>query len=107
MNKSLSKPLKIVNTFFLTDSHEEKRKKFANFILENNINTDNLFFTDECRVVLYPKLNKQNNVIRFNKEDRKQRWKPEIEQKRENATPKFDQSIMIAGGICKYIAYQI
>ena len=102
LNQSLSKPLKIVNTFFLTDSHEDKRKKFANFILENNINTDNLFFTDECRVVLYPKLNKQNNVIRFNKEDRKQRWKPEIEQRRENATPKFEQSIMIAGGICKY-----
>ena len=102
LNKSLSKPLKVVNTFLLTDSHEEKRKKFADFILENNINTDNLFFTDECRVVLYPKLNKQNNVIRFNKEDRKQRWKPEIEQKRENATPKFEQSIMIAGGICKY-----
>ena len=102
LNKSLSKPLKVVNTFLLTDSHEEKRKKFADFILENNINTNNLFFTDECRVVLYPKLNKQNNVIRFNKEDRKQRWKPEIEQKRENATPKFEQSIMMSGGICKY-----
>ena len=102
LNQNLSKPLKIINTFFLTDSHEEKRKKFAKFILENNINTDNLFFTDECRVVLFPKLNKQNNVIRFNKEDRKERWKPEIEQRRENATPKFEQSIMIAGGVCKY-----
>ena len=102
LNQNLTKPLRIINTFFLTDSHEEKRKKFAKFILENNINTDNLLFTDECRVVLYPKLNKQNNVIRFNKEDRKERWKPEIEQRRENATPKFEQSIMIAGGICKY-----
>ena len=102
LNQNLTKPLRIINTFFLTDSHEEKRKKFAKFILENNINTDNLFFTDECRVVLYPKLNKQNNVIRFNKEDRKERWKPEIEQRRENATPKFEQSIMIVGGICKY-----
>ena len=102
LNKTLSKPLKISNTFSLTNNHEGKRIKFAKFIFDNNINTDNIFFTDECRVVLFPKLNKQNNAIRYNKEERKNRWKPEIEKKRENATPKFEQSIMIAGGICKY-----
>ena len=30
----------------LTNTHEEKRIKFAKFILDNNINTDNIFFTD-------------------------------------------------------------
>ena len=47
-------------------------------------------------------MNKHNNFVRFNKEDRKYRWKPEIQEKKANETPKFEQSIMIAGGICKY-----
>ena len=101
LNKDLSKPLKIVNTFILNESHQGKRKKFAQFILDNNVNTDNIVFTDECRVILFPKLNKQNNMIRYSKEERKNRWKPDIQKKRENSTPKFEQSIMIAGGISK------
>ena len=102
LNTGLTKPLRIVNTFLLTDLHKEKRKKFAEFITNNNINADNIFFTDECRVVLIPKLNKQNNYIRYSKEDRKNRFMPEIQNKRENETFKFEQSIMIAGGVCKY-----
>ena len=43
LNNNLSKPLKITNTFKLTNTHEEKRIKFAKFILDNNINTDNIF----------------------------------------------------------------
>ena len=102
LNKNLSKPLKVVNTFLLNESHEEKRKKFAKFILDNRINTDNILLTEECRVILFPKLNKQNNLIRYSKEERKNRWMPDIQKKRENSTPKFEQLIMIAGGICKY-----
>ena len=30
------------------------------------------------------------------------RWKPDIQQKRANEIPKFEQSIMIAGGNVKY-----
>ena len=71
LNNGLSKPLRFVNTFLLTDIHKEKRAKFAEFIKSNNINTDNLFFTDECWVVLIPKLNRQNNYIRYTKEERK------------------------------------
>ena len=102
LNEGLSKPLKIINTFNLTKIHEDKRKNFAEFILNNKLSSDNIFFTDECRVVLFPKLNKQNNYIRYNKENRKSRWKPEIQNIRENETPKYEQSVMIAGGISKY-----
>jgi len=102
LNNGLSTPLRIINTFLLTKEHEEKRINFAKYILENNIKSDKILFTDECRVVLFPKINKSTNVIRFNSEDRKMRWKPEIQQKRANEIPKFEQSIMIAGGICKY-----
>ena len=53
-------------------------------------------------MVLFPKLNKQNNFVRFSKENKENRWKPEIQEKMSNETPKFEQSIMIAGGISKY-----
>ena len=102
LNQGISKPLKVINTFNLTKLHEEKRQKFSEFIINNKISSDNIFFTDECRVVLFPKLNKQNNFIRLNKEDKKDRWKPEIQKMIANETPKFEQSIMIAGGISKY-----
>ena len=102
LNIGLTKPLKVINTFHLTKLHEDKRLKFAEYIINNNINTDNLFFTDECRVVLYPKLNSHNNFIRYDKEKRANRWNPDIHKKRANETPKFEKSIMIAGGICKY-----
>ena len=102
LNNGLTKPLKVINTFHLTKLHEEKRLKFAEYIINNNINTNNIFFTDECRVVLYPKLNSHNNFIRYDKEERENRWNPDIQKKRANETPKFEKSIMIAGGICKY-----
>ena len=57
INKGLSKPLRVVNTFSLTDLHKEKRINFAKYIKINSINTNNIFFTDECRVVLIPKTN--------------------------------------------------
>ena len=70
LNKGLSTPLKVINTFYLTEEHEEKRRKFADYISENKLSSEKILFTDECRVVLFPKLNKSNNIIRFNKDDR-------------------------------------
>ena len=69
MNTKFSRPLKITNTFKLTNNHEEKRVKFANFISDYQINVDNFFF--KCRVVLFPKLNKLNNIIRYTKDEKK------------------------------------
>ena len=94
--------MKVVNTFILTNEHDEKRRKFADFILENKLSSEKILFTDECRVVLFPKLNKANNIIRYSKEERMSRFKPEIQKKRTNEVPKFEQSIMIAGGFCHY-----
>ena len=51
--------MKVLNKFILTNEHEEKRRKFADFILENKLSSEKILFTDECRVVLFPKLNKQ------------------------------------------------
>lgn len=102
LNDGLTKPLKVINTFFLTKAHEDKRVKFTEYILNSNINTDNIFFIDKCRVVLYQKLNTHNNFIRYDKDERKNRWIQKIQKKRANETPKFEKSVMIDGGICKY-----
>lgn len=59
-------------------------------------------FTDECRVVLYPKINPQINVIRLSKEDRQNIHTMEVNKKRTFYRPKFEVSLMIAGGISKY-----
>ena len=47
-------------------------------------------------------MNWQNNYIRYTKEERKNGYIPEVQNKKENETYIFDQSIMISGGICKY-----
>ena len=59
-------------------------------------------FTDECRVVLYPKVNPQINVIRLSEEDKKNLHTFEVNKKRTFYRQKFEISLMIAGGITNY-----
>ena len=59
-------------------------------------------FTDECRVVLYPKVNPQINVIRLSEKDKKNLHTFEVNKKRTFYRPKFEISLMIAVGITKY-----
>ena len=56
-------------------------------------------FTDECRVVLYPKVNPQINVISLSEEYKKNLHTFEVNKKRTIYRPKFEISLMIAGGI--------
>ena len=65
------------------------RKNFAEYIINNNINSDNISFTDECREFLIQKLIKQNNYIKYNIEHWMNRLIPEI-KKRANESPKFE-----------------
>ena len=59
-------------------------------------------FTDECRVVLYPKVNPQINVIRLSDINKKNIYTFEVNKKRTFYRPKFEISLMVAGGISKY-----
>ena len=59
-------------------------------------------FTDECRVILYPKRNPEINVIRLNTEDKKNIHSFEVNKKRTFFKTKFEISIMVAGGISRY-----
>ena len=59
-------------------------------------------FTDECRIVLFTKDNPKINIIRLNEEDKKNIHSSEVNEKRTFNLPKFEISIMVAGGISKY-----
>ena len=101
LNK-FGRPYRGLNSVLLTDDHVSQRIQFANEIIKNGIRSDEIIFTDECRIVLYPKINPKINVIRLNSEDKKNIHTFEVNKKRTYFQPKYETSIMVAGGITKY-----
>ena len=78
----------------------KKRKEFADYIINENIDYDNIFFTDEKRFLLNFFPNEQTYQIRLTKEnqmklkqgnDEKKLIRVEIE--------KHPKGIMVAGGV--------
>ena len=100
--KRFGSPYRGINSILLTDDHISQRLEFSKQIIENNIKSSDILFTDECRIVLFPKVNPKINVIRFNENDKKNIYTYEVNKKRNFFTPKFEVSIMVAGGICRY-----
>ena len=100
--EKFGKPYKGVNSVLLTEDHIKQRLAFSNEIIDKEIKSSDIMFTDECRVVLFPKVNPQINVIRLSEEDKKNLHTLEVNQKRTFYRPKFEISLMIAGGISKY-----
>ena len=100
--KKYGKPYRATNTILLTKDHVLQRLAFANEIIENGIKGSQIMFTDECRIVLYSKANPKINIIRLNEEDRKNIHSYEVNEKRTFSQPKFEVSIMVAGGISEY-----
>ena len=70
---------------------------FSNEIIEKKIKGSDIIFTDECRVVLYPRVNPKINVIRLNDEDKKNIHSYEVNKKRAFFRPKFEINVMIGG----------
>ena len=99
--KKFGKPYRGLNSFVLTEGHISQRLNFANEIVKKGINSEDIMFTDECNVVLFPRINPKINVIRLNEEDKKNIHTFEVNQKRTYFRPKHETSIMVAGGITK------
>ena len=98
LNK-FGRPYRGINTILLKEEHIKQRLEFSEFILEKGIKAKDIIFTDECRVILFPKINPKINIIRFNQEDKKNIHSYEVNKKRSFFRPKFEVGIMIAGGI--------
>ena len=100
--KKFGKPYRAVNSILLTEEHINQRLEFANEIIKNEIKSNDIIFTDECRIVLFPKANPKINVIRLNENDRKNIHTYEVNKKKSFFRPKFETSLIIAGRITKY-----
>ena len=53
--EKFGKPYRGVNAVLLTEDHIKQRLAFSNEIIEKEIKSSDIMFTDECRVVLFPK----------------------------------------------------
>jgi len=96
------RPYRGINTVLLKEDHIKQRLDFSEFIIEKGIKAKDIIFTDECRVILFPKINPKINIIRFNENDKKNIHSYEVNKKRSFFRPKFEVGIMIAGGISRY-----
>ena len=102
MFEKYGKPYRGVNSILLTEEHIKQRFEFSNEIIKNEIKSSDIIFTDECRIVLFPKVNPRINVIRLNDYDKKNIHTYEVNKKKTFFRPKFEISLMVAGGITKY-----
>ena len=69
--EKFGKPYRGINSVLLTKDHLLQRLAFSNEIIEKNIKSSEIIFTDEFRVVLYPRINPKINIIRLSEEDKK------------------------------------
>ena len=51
--------------------HISQRMVFTKEIIKKGIKSEDIMFTDECRIMLFPKINPKINVIRLSDEDKK------------------------------------
>ena len=65
------------------------------------INSNDIMFTNEYRIILFPKINPKINMIRLNSEDKKNIHSLEINKKRTFFRPKFEVSLLVVGCISK------
>ena len=63
--KKYKRPYRGITSILLTEDHIKQRLAFAEDILEKKIDSSMIMFTDECRVILFPKINPKINIIRF------------------------------------------
>ena len=69
--KKYGRPYRGINSILLKEDHIKQRLAFVEEIMEKKINSSNIMFTDECRIILFPKVNPKINVIRLNDQDKK------------------------------------
>ena len=98
LSEYYGKPKKIRKAFYLSEEQMKKRVQFCQNLLNKNINFDGIMFTDECKVSLS---SYTNNWIRLEPDMKKKLKQGEKEAYELINRPikKFENSIMIAGGI--------
>ena len=70
-------------------------------MIKKGIKSSDVIFTDECRIILFSKVNPKINVIRLSDKDKVNIHSFEVNKKRAFLRLKFEIGLMVAGGICK------
>lgn len=99
--EELGKTRKITKSFHLNANQMMERKKFAEYIIENQLSGKDFIFTDEKRFYLNKPYNKQSNKIRLSKL-MKFKLKKGCKEAINLVTYKesqYEPSIMVSGGI--------
>jgi transposase len=101
LNKVLSKPRKIRKVFYLNTQQRQKRLAFSNYILNNGITGNDIFFTDESIFNVCIPINKATNVIRLSKSSVKKlkRGDEEVISKVCREEKKYSEGFMVAAGL--------
>ena len=98
LKKHYGKPKKIRKVFYLSRKNKEKRYQFCQSILERKLNYDEILFTDESKISLG---SYTHDYIRLDPQDQKEfkTGKRNIYSLLNRPEHKFNQSLIIAGGI--------
>jgi len=104
LSRKFGRPRKLIKKPLLKENHIKQRKNFAKYILDNNIDHNKIFFTDEKRFLLSFIPNPQNNKIRLTKEGKRKlkQNNDEIMKKITVEVEKHPKGVMVAGGVCSY-----
>ena len=81
--------------------HTAKRLEFAKYIIEENVDYNNIFFTDEKRFLIKFAPNKQTFQVRLTKESKKKlkQGNEEIKKLMTVEIEKHPKGVMVAGGV--------
>ena len=104
IHSRFGKTYKIRKKPLLKDSHKKSRKLFAEYIKEEGINGDEIFFTDEKLFLLDFIPNKQTNQFRLSNNTKKKlrRGDESAEKILSIHMPKKSKGFMVSGGVSKY-----
>ena len=96
-----NKPRKILKRPLLTLNHVQKRNEFADYILNEKVDFNNIFFTDEKRFLLNFVPNKQTFQVRLTKENQRKlmQGNEEVQKLLTFEVEKHPKGIMVAGGV--------
>ena len=97
------KPYKLRKRPFIKPEHSIKKKNFAQYISEEKISGEDIFFTDEKIFLLDFLPNKQTNQVRLSNLMKKKlrKGQEEAEKLLEVEIPKKSKGFMAAGGVSK------
>ena len=60
-----------INPILLTEDQISQRLALTEKIIKKGIKSEDIMFTDKCRIMLFPKINPKINVIRLSDKDKK------------------------------------